>query len=106
MERLLNYDWPGNIRELENTIERLVVTSRGECILPENLAGIPAASADTGKQPKTSLKIALESEEKQIINEVYRKFKSTRKAAAVLGISQSSLVKKLNKYSIHNKPLE
>ncbi|MCX5822154.1 MAG: sigma 54-interacting transcriptional regulator [Deltaproteobacteria bacterium] len=105
MERLLNYDWPGNIRELENTIERLVVTSREECILPENLAGIPAATADPGKQPKTSLKRTLESEEKQIITEVYRNVKSTRKAAAVLGISQSSLVKKLNKYGIHNKPL-
>lgn len=104
MERLLNYDWPGNIRELENTIERLVVTSRGECILPENLAGIPAATADPRKQPKTSLKRTLESEEKQIITEVYRNVKSTRKAAAVLGISQSSLVKKLNKYGIHNKP--
>jgi PAS domain S-box-containing protein len=110
MERLLNYDWPGNIRELENTIERLVVTSRGECILPENLAGIPAA-AEPGKQPNTSLKSAIESEEKQIISEAYKKFKSTRKAAAVLGISQSSLVKKLNRYklnrySIHNKPQE
>ncbi|MDP1992973.1 MAG: sigma 54-interacting transcriptional regulator, partial [Syntrophales bacterium] len=105
MERLLNYDWPGNIRELENTIERLVVTSRGECILPENLAGIPAA-AEPGKQANTSLKSAIESEEKLIISEAYKKFKSTRKAAAVLGISQSSLVKKLNRYSIHNKPPE
>jgi len=105
MERLLNYDWPGNIRELENTIERLVVTSRGECILPENLAGIPAASADPGKQLKTSLKRTLESSEKKIIADVYRNVKSTRKAAVLLGISQSSLVKKLNKYSIHhNKP--
>jgi transcriptional regulator with PAS, ATPase and Fis domain len=105
MERLLNYDWPGNIRELENTIERLVVTSRGECILPENLAGIPAASADPGKQLKTSLKRTLESNEKKIIADVYRNVKSTRKAAVLLGISQSSLVKKLNKYSIHhNKP--
>jgi len=105
MERLLNYDWPGNIRELENTIERLVVTSRGECILPENLAGIPAA-ADPGKQPETSLKRTLELEEKQIITEIYRKLKSTRRAAACLGISQSNLVKKLNKYGIHKKPLE
>jgi PAS domain S-box-containing protein/TyrR family helix-turn-helix protein len=105
MERLLNYDWPGHIRELENTIERLVVTSRGECILPENLAGIPAAT-EPGQQPNASLKSAIESEEKQIISEAYKKFKSTRKAAAVLGISQSSLVKKLNRYSIHNKPPE
>ena len=106
MERLLNYDWPGNIRELENTIERLVVTSRGECILPENLAGIPAASADPGKQLKTSLKRTLESSEKKIIADVYRNVKSTRKAAVLLGISQSSLVKKLNKYSIHhNRPV-
>jgi PAS domain S-box-containing protein len=102
MERLLNYDWPGNIRELENTIERLVVTSRGECILPENLTGIPAATADHAVQTKTSLKRTLESEERQIITEVYRKMKSTRKAAVVLGISQSSLVKKLNRYGIRS----
>jgi TyrR family helix-turn-helix protein len=73
--------------------------------LPENLAGIPAASADPGKQLKTSLKRTLESNEKKIIADVYRNVKSTRKAAVLLGISQSSLVKKLNKYSIHhNKP--
>ncbi len=100
MERLLNYDWPGNIRELENTIERLVVTSREECILPENLAGIPAAATDSFSQPATCLKRVLEAEEKKIIAEAYRTGKSTRKAAVLLGISQSSLVKKLNKYGI------
>ncbi|MBM3137904.1 MAG: PAS domain-containing protein [Chloroflexi bacterium] len=105
MERLLNYDWPGNIRELENTIERLVVTSRGECILPENLAGVPAA-VKPGKQSNATLKSALEYNEKLIISDAYIKLKSTRKAAAVLGISQSSLVKKLNKYRVHNKPME
>ncbi|MHB8908216.1 MAG: sigma-54 interaction domain-containing protein [Syntrophales bacterium] len=100
MERLLSYDWPGNIRELENTIERLVVTSREECILPENLAGIPAAKSESSVQPTTSVKMVLEREEKRIITDVYRKLKSTRKAAAALGMSQSSLVKKLNKYCI------
>mgnify|MGYP001212055153 CR=1 FL=1 len=100
MERLLSYDWPGNIRELENTIERLVVTSREECILPENLAGIPVAKAEPVGQPMTSVKMALEKEERRIIADVYGRLRSTRKAAAVLGMSQSSLVKKINKYGI------
>jgi transcriptional regulator with PAS, ATPase and Fis domain len=98
MERLLSHHWPGNIRELENIIERMVVTSRGECILPENLAGIPLATTVSFNQPLTSLKGVLEREERRIISEAYGRFKSTRKASAALGISQSSLVKKLNKY--------
>lgn len=104
MERLLTYDWPGNIRELENTIERLVVTSREECILPENLAGIPVA-AETGDRNDASLKSTLESEEKQIIAAAYDRGKSTRKTAVLLGISQPSLVNKLKKYGIRRKPL-
>lgn len=100
MDRLLNYDWPGNIRELENTIERLVVTSREECIILENLSGIPATASYPSDQPLSSLKRVLESEEKRLILEAYRRLRSTRKAALVLGISQSSLVKKINKYNI------
>lgn len=98
MERLLSHDWPGNIRELENIIERMVVTSRMECILLENLSGIPLSATIPDHQSQTSLKEVLEREESRIISEAYRKLKSTRKASAALGISQSSLVKKLNKY--------
>ncbi len=100
MDRLLNYDWPGNIRELENTIERLVVTSREECIMLENLSGIPTGASYPSDQPISSLKKVLESEEKRLILEAYQRLRSTRKAAVVLGISQSSLVKKLSKYNI------
>ncbi len=100
MERLLSYHWPGNIRELENTIERLVVTSRDECISQENLAGIPAAKLDSSNQTITTLKGVLEGEEKRVIAEAYRTLNSTRKAALQLGISQSSLVKKLHKHGI------
>lgn len=98
MERLLNSDWPGNIRELENTIERLVVTSREDCILPDNLAGISAVISESDEQPVLSLKKVLDNEEKRIIVDAYRKYKSTRKAAVALGISQSSFFKKMNKY--------
>ncbi|MEK8022983.1 MAG: sigma-54 dependent transcriptional regulator [Candidatus Hydrogenedentota bacterium] len=37
LDRLMNYDWPGNIRELENIVERLLVLSRREKILPKHL---------------------------------------------------------------------
>ncbi|MHB1654037.1 MAG: sigma-54 interaction domain-containing protein [Desulfitobacteriaceae bacterium] len=108
MQVLLNYDWPGNVRELENSIERLVVTCREDCITWETLtdtspilAQYEERSKELSKFPEvTSLEEHLESEEKRLIAEAYRKKGSTRKAAALLKISQSNMVKKLNKYGI------
>ena len=96
MRNFLSYQWPGNIRELENVVERLVVTSSGEEITMsdffevEHMQGIES-------QP---LKKTLEDIEKAILEGTYRRMKSTRKSAAVLGISQSAFVKKAKKYGI------
>jgi two-component system, NtrC family, response regulator AtoC len=55
MQALLDYDWPGNVRQLENTIERAVVLAQGSLISPEHLLlADPAPSMDQG------LSIALE----------------------------------------------
>jgi formate hydrogenlyase transcriptional activator len=57
MERLVNYNWPGNIRELQNLIERGVVLSDGSALtIDRNL--LPGASA-TEMQPKASIQTAL-----------------------------------------------
>ncbi|WP_045572873.1 sigma 54-interacting transcriptional regulator [Desulfosporosinus sp. I2] len=100
MDVFLEHDWPGNIRELENTIERLVVTYREDCIGINALTETSLRSLKPPIKDITSLQACLESEEHQLIAEAYRTTGSTRKAAAILKISQSSMVKKMKKYNI------
>ncbi len=98
--RLMNYDWPGNIRELENTVERLVVTSNGNIVtLVEQAASTPTGSQKNYKA-KLTLKDALDDLEAKLINDAYQQCRTTREMAEVLGISQSAVVKKMQKYQI------
>lgn len=100
---LRNYDWPGNIRELENTIERAVVTCMDDCINLDSFSGIPNRKCFDGRTTIMSLKQTRENKEKQIIMEAYQSTGSTRKTAKLLGISQSAIVKKMQKYGIGTK---
>lgn len=97
------YSWPGNIRELENTVERLVVTNRKGVILPADLP-----SKITAENNKYSggvmiddiipLKKATEEIEKQLISAAYSRYGSSYKVARALGISQSAASRKIIKY--------
>lgn len=100
MDVFLEYDWPGNIRELENTIERLVVTCHEDCIGINALSETCLRSLKPSTEEITSLQACLEREERRLIEEAYRKTGSTRKAAKILKISQSSMVNKMKKYNI------
>lgn len=95
MEKFLRYDWPGNIRELENTIERLIVLSPNDWLdanlfEPEKLE---ALAPPTGPSLRTDSRA-----ERQIILDAYRRFGSTRKVAALLNVNQSTIVRRLKKY--------
>jgi len=100
MNCLVGYDWPGNVRELENTIERLVVTCRDDCINLDSLRGFSQNFVLSSCERLSSLKESRDQEERQLILDAYRQAGSTRKAAEILGISQSSVVKKMKKYDI------
>lgn len=98
IEQFERYDWPGNIREMENLIERLVITSDEEIItledLPDKLLGVEDLSRNK------SLKDTLEQVERKIIRDAIKKYKTTRKAAEALGVSQSTIVKKMKRLNI------
>jgi PAS domain S-box-containing protein len=100
MNCLYNYDWPGNVRELENTIERAVVSCRSDCINLDCFQGFIHNRAVNSCADLSTLKKAHELEERQALLEVYSKTGSTRKTAAILGISQPAVVKKMKKYGI------
>lgn len=98
--RLMNYDWPGNIRELENTVERLVVTSNGNIITLVEQAASTHSAGQKNHQARLSLKDALDDLEAKLINDAYQQCRTTREMAEMLGISQSAVVKKMQKYRI------
>jgi transcriptional regulator with PAS, ATPase and Fis domain len=104
LECFQNYDWPGNIRELENLIERLVITSKSEEITEEEL---PEKIRKTTDQPvqfpaeaDRPLPEMVEELEKTMILKASKSNHSTRKIAKSLGITQSSLLRRLKKYNI------
>lgn len=102
MELLFNYSWPGNVRELENIIERIVVTSDSSQITVDDL---PAELQHGDRKTKKvvvngiiPLKMATEAVEEQLIRRAMERYKSTYKAARALGINQSTVVRKVQKY--------
>jgi PAS domain S-box-containing protein len=98
MGYLLTYPWPGNVREVANVIERLVVITHGDYILPNNLPREIFEKAardvlDTG----LTMKEQLQKIESSIIRKAIEKFGSARKAAPHLGMDATSLTRKLKK---------
>ncbi len=100
---LMKYDYPGNVRELINILERAVVITRDEYItsddLPFKSSDIQEFSAD--KESAGTLRDALESLEKQLISEAMAKAADNQtKAAEILGMSERMLRYKLKKYNL------
>ncbi len=108
LEILTNYSWPGNVRELAHTLEQLIVTVDDIVIdtkhLPSRFFKYEYASHpqvfDTSNIHSYS--DALENFEKKIIEDAYKKYKSTRKVGAALNITQSKASTLIRKY-ITNK---
>jgi PAS domain S-box-containing protein len=99
LARLMEYEYPGNVRELENIIEQAFVLCRGRIIelhhLPAELRPV-ASSRYAGPGP-----MSLESMEKLLIREALNRHKGNRtKAALQLGINPSTLYRKLKTLNI------
>ncbi len=95
------FDWPGNVRQLRNIIERAVVISRGPVIslrdMPAELSG--AVPQDSVLPRRTLLLRDLEHE--AIVEALERAGGNKSQAARLLGISRKALYKKIDDYGIH-----
>jgi DNA-binding NtrC family response regulator len=107
MQILTAHAWPGNVRQLENIVERAVVLARGDTVevseLPsELLTTAPSAPAHAGKTDVIiPLKKALEEPERQIILRAIEYAGGNRdEAAKLLGINRSTLFYKLRKLKV------
>jgi len=91
---LSRYEWPGNIRELRNALERALIVSRGVTIEPEHL---PIELREKAAQPSPESARSLKRQERDHILQVLREANGNRtKAARLLGISRSTLNRKLS----------
>jgi DNA-binding NtrC family response regulator len=100
LEVLGEYEWPGNIRELENVIERAVVLSTGEEIQPEDLA-VPTFGVFVPTAGASHYQRRLEGTEKELLLQALKEHNGDKQATArVLGIARSTLYAKLKKYQL------
>ncbi|MDO4720042.1 MAG: sigma 54-interacting transcriptional regulator [Peptostreptococcaceae bacterium] len=95
--KLLNYDWPGNIRELENVLERAVALSYSDIIYPEHIQ----IESEDERPENGSLKERLKIEERKILVETLQECKGIRKdAMEKLKISKSVFYEKLKEHRL------
>ena len=100
MQAMMAYDWPGNIRELRNTLERAVVLAEGEIITLHDLPD-KFRTLDVDGIATTSLRQALDDYERDFIRRSLTENKGNKDAtAARLGIDLATLYRKLKKLRI------
>ena len=111
MEILINYDWPGNVRQLQNTLERMVILAKGEYLTPDNLPldikrqiKLPK---DTGQATITICKKGTELpktveqiEREAIIKALEETNYVIKRAAEKLGMTPRQIRYRIDKYKI------
>jgi len=95
-----NYSWPGNIRELENVIERLIIISRNSPVTKDDLPK-EILSEPYNELPEKKLGVAMSAYQEEMIIQALRKSGGKKsQAAKMLGLHNSNFSRLLKKYNI------
>lgn len=104
---MLDYNWPGNLRELKNVVERMVVLLEGEVItkecLPENLNRHTYISLVSAPNQEKLINVAVEAERQVILKTLEQCGGNRSEAARLLGIPRSTLYYKLRQLGIRHR---
>ncbi len=107
LELLRQYDYPGNVRELINAIERMIVLSESETLgpadIPSEIRTLGATEAQN-KAQSAPLKEALESYERNLLQGVLEKSDNLSQAASLLKIHPTTLWRKMVRYNLVQSP--
>jgi len=99
MRKLVDYDWPGNVREIENVIERALVLAAGDALQPEDVRldftprrTVPAVNGGNGAGEFLAEGVTLDEHERQLIREALRRAGGNKsQAARLLGLTRNAL---------------
>ena len=110
LRALYNYSWPGNVRELENVIHRLIISSKDTIIDSEDVDSIINEAIYHDKAFPAGDKLDdmdsidfhqyMEAQEKKLIEYALKKEGTTRKAADLIGLPQTTFARKKLKYGL------
>jgi len=108
VKELEKFQWPGNVRQLKNVMENMVIVSNNEYLqtedLPwydeENKARTPKIIGEVAGNGELTLSEAVDILEKEILQNAQKKYGSTRKMAEKLGVNQSTVLRKMQKYKL------
>jgi two-component system response regulator HydG len=104
MDSLMRYGWPGNIRELENVVERAVIMGRGDFITPQEFPSALKNLAPESMEDKQELpagKSLREMEKAMILRTLEETGGNRTRTAEILGISRRTLQLKLKDYGVN-----
>jgi two-component system response regulator HydG len=102
LSRLAHYEWPGNIRELENTMERAVILCLGEQLTPDDLpAQFSSDSIGKSNSIPPTAGTKLRDMERELIRTTLQDTKGNKsKTAKILGVARQTLLNKIKEYEI------
>lgn len=97
-----DFDWPGNVRQLENLIERLVIIVEKNIISPYDLPKKFKVVDNVSTEEVLPLHVVREEAEMRMIRLAINKYGSIRKAASHLKVNHSTIVRKMQKYHMRD----
>ncbi len=102
-QMLMGYNWPGNVRQLRNTIENMVVMCTGNTLTPDNLpTEIRPKITDTAGGMNNLVGISITQAEKELIRNTLKLVHGNREQAAkILGIGERTLYRKIKEYDLN-----
>ncbi len=93
--RLEAYEWPGNVRDLEHTVERLVIIGDQSEITGEDIEMAINGDRVSPVKEMPYLQDMMDAYERQLLENAAKKYKTSRKMAEALGVSQPTILRKM-----------